>query len=241
MREGAVAVIDALGFRGIWRRYPPEIVIENMQRVKDQFEKDLREIGDQSKIQFDAAFLSDTIIIGLSLPDNDFREKALSIIYVTDVLTRILAWSARSSTPLSYRGAVSYGKYIIEPSFIVGEAIDEATIYHESAQGALVWLLPNTKDIVADWLRNQPKNTHLVKSDVPLKNGNTFHTYTVSPIVQTSDIRDAIDLTLKILDTFKTTNIEISVKKQNTIKHLQACYERNSQKWCLRASSRVLL
>lgn len=225
MREGAVAVIDALGFRGIWRRYPPEAVIENMQSIKNQLEKDLREIGDQSKIQFDATFLSDTIIVGLSLSENDFREKALSIIYVTDILTRILAWSARSSTPLSYRGAVSYGRYRIEPSFIVGEAIDEATSYHESAQGAVVWLLPNTKDIVADWLKDEPKNTHLVKFNVPLKNGDTFHSYTISPIVQASDVRDAIELTLKILGTFKSTNVDISIKKQNTIKHLQACYE----------------
>ena len=73
--------------------------------------------------------------------------------------------------------------------------------------------------------KKQPKNTHLVRHDVPLKNGDEFHTYTVSPIVQTSDIRDAIELTLKILGTFKTTNVEISVKKQNTIKHLKACYE----------------
>ena len=231
MREGAVAVIDALGFRQIWRKYPPEVVIENMRKIKDQLEKDLREIGDRSKIQFDATFLSDTIIVGLSLPENEYREKALSIIYLTDILTRILAWFARSSTPLSYRGVVSYGSYIIEHPFIVGEAIDEATTYHESAQGAVIWLLPNPKDMVANWLKDQPKNTHLVKFEVPLKKGDLFHTYTVSPIVQTDDVRDAIELTLKILGTFKSTNVEIAVKKQNTIKHLQACYEWRSWKF----------
>lgn len=224
MKEGAVAVIDALGFRGVWRRYPAKIVIENMQRIKIKLEKDLTEIGGQGEMQFDVAFLSDTIILGLSFLENDYRDKSLSIIYVTDILTRILAWSARSSTPLSYRGTVSYGRFIIEPSFIVGEAIDEATTYHESAQGAVVWLLPSTKDKVADWLKDQSTNTHLVRFNVPLKNGDEFQSYTVSPIVQAGDVRDAIDLTIKILGTFKSNNLEVAIKKQNTIKHLQACY-----------------
>ena len=225
MREGAVAVIDALGFRGVWRRYAPETVIENMQKIKIQLEKDLKNIGSQSKMKFDATFLSDTIIIGLSLPEDEDKGKALSIIYVTDILTRILAWSARSSTPLSYRGVVSYGKYIIEPSFIVGEAIDEAANYHESAQGAVVWLLPSTKNRVEDWLKDQPKNTHLVRFNIPLKNGDKFHSYTVSPIVQALDVQDAVALTIKILGTFNSNNVQVAVKKQNTIKHLQACYE----------------
>ena len=223
MKEGAVAVIDALGFRGIWRRFSPQIVIENMHGIKKQLENDLLEIGGQGEMKFDVAFLSDTIILGLSLPENDYREKSLSIIYVTDILTRILAWSARSSTPLSYRGAVSYGRFIIEPSFVVGEAIDEATSYHESAQGAVIWLLPSTKDKVTDWLKDFNK-THLVRFNVPLKNGGEFQSYTVSPIVQSHDVRDAKDLTIKILDTFKSNNLEVAIKKQNTIKHLQACY-----------------
>ena len=225
MKEGAVAMIDALGFRGIWGRCVPEEVIANMSSLKMQLESDLREISAQPIMQFDATFLSDTIVIGLSLPDTLSNRDALSVTFVTDILTRILAWSARSSTPLAYRGVVAYGEYEIQPHFIVGKAIDEAASYYELAQAAVVWLLPQTRDIVANQLRGLPSNTHLIRFKVPLKAGEAFESYTVSPILQARDPQDAEALTTAILNTFQPHSIDIAIKKQNTIKHLRACYE----------------
>ncbi len=226
MKEGAVAIIDALGFRGIWGRFSPEVVIQNMSRLKTQLESDLKEISAQPIMQFDATFLSDTIVLGLSLPDTvGANRDALSVIFVTDILTRILAWSARSSTPLAYRGAVAYGEYEIQPHFIVGKAIDDAASCYELAQAAVVWLLPQTRDIVANHLRGQSHNSHLVRFEVPLKAGNAFDSYTVSPIVQAKDVQDAEALTAAILNTFQQQSLDIAVKKQNTINHLRACYE----------------
>lgn len=34
MKEGTVAMIDALGFRGIWDRWPPDQVLTNMHAMK---------------------------------------------------------------------------------------------------------------------------------------------------------------------------------------------------------------
>jgi len=226
MKEGAVAMIDALGFRGIWGRCAPEEVIANMSNLKMKLESDLRDISTQPIMQFDATFLSDTIVLGLSLPDSvGSNRDALSVIYVTDILTRILAWSARSSTPLAYRGAVAYGEYEIQPHFIVGKAIDEAASYYELAQAAVVWLLPQARDIVANQLRGLPSNTHLVRFEVPLKAGDSFDSYTVSPLLQARDDHDAHALTSALLDTFQPLSVDVAVKKQNTIKHLSACYE----------------
>src|SRR4051812_32862570 len=112
MKEGAVAMIDALGFRGIWGRYSPDVVIANMSSLKMQLDRDIEELSTQPIMQFESTFLSDTIVIGLSLPEAvGSNRNALSITFVTDILARILAWSARSSTPLAYRGAVAYGEY----------------------------------------------------------------------------------------------------------------------------------
>jgi hypothetical protein len=226
MKTGAVAMIDALGFRGIWGRCPPEVVIANMSSLKLQLERDLKELSAQPIMQFDATFLSDTIVVGLSLPETvGSNRDALSVTFVTDILARILAWSARSTTPLAYRGVVAYGEYEIQPHFIVGKAIDEAASYYELAQAAVVWLLPQTRDIVAQQLRWQPRNTHLVRFEVPLKAGDAFESYTVSPIVQAKDIQDAETLTGALLNTFEPPSVDIAVKKQNTIKHLRACYK----------------
>lgn len=69
MKTGAVAMIDALGFRGIWGRFPSEVVIANMSSLKMQLERDLKELSAQPIMQFDATFLSDTIVMGLSIPE----------------------------------------------------------------------------------------------------------------------------------------------------------------------------
>lgn len=226
MKTGAVAMIDALGFRGIWGRCPPEAVIANMSNLKLRLESDLKELSTQPIMQFDATFLSDTIVVGLSLPETvGSNRDALSITFVTDILSRILAWSARSTTPLAYRGVVAYGDYEIQPHFIVGKAIDEAASYYELAQAAVVWLLPHSRDIVAQHLHGQPRNTHLVRFDVPLKSGDAFESYTVSPIVQAKDVKDAEAITGALLNTFQPPSVDIAIKKQNTIKHLRTCYE----------------
>src|SRR5439155_23798737 len=102
--------------------------------------------------------------------------------------------------PLAYRGAVTYGGYELRSNFILGPAVDEAARAHDAAQGAL--MMPSAREIVADWLRNQPTNTHLVRFDVPLKGGDVFHSYTVSPLVQAVDEQDAHEITHRLPCTF---------------------------------------
>jgi len=140
MKEGAVALIDALGFRGIWRRSPPDQVLNKLSGMKGRVEADLAHIGSQPEMQFEAAFLSDTIAIALALPDTvPAKDRAaLSVIYVTDIVARILYYAANGPVPLAYRGAVAYGEYEVGPHFLLGEAIDEVAGAHESADGALV-------------------------------------------------------------------------------------------------------
>jgi hypothetical protein len=150
----------------------------NMHVLKHRVEEDLREIGIQPEMQFEATFLSDTVVLGLSLPANIPNHVALSAIYIGDIVSRILTYSARSSTPLAYRGAVTCGEYEIDANFIMGRAVDDAATCYESAEAAIVWLAPSANDLVSAWLHGQPHNTHFVKHAVPLKGGGSFHTYT---------------------------------------------------------------
>lgn len=226
MKDGAVAMIDALGFRGIWARQSPEILLDNMSMLQIQVKKDLEAIATQPDMQFEATFLSDTIVVALALPETIPDRQALSIIYVSDIVGRILNYSARSTTPLTYRGVVTYGQYELRPQFILGKAIDEAASYHELAQAAVVWLLPHARDLVTEWLcrRTKPGNTHFVSFGVPMKNGDEFRSYTVSPIVQTRDEGDANGLVASLIETFDSPVVDVAIKKQNTIRHLEACY-----------------
>jgi hypothetical protein len=90
-------------------------------------------------------------------------------------------------------------------------------------QGAFIWLLPEACDHVAQWLEPQPHNTHLVKFDVPLKGGDVFNTYTVSPLEQSHSKADANWLAGTLLATFTGSIMGVAVKRQNTANHLDAC------------------
>ncbi|CQR42279.1 hypothetical protein THICB3180067 [Thiomonas sp. CB3] len=223
MKSGAVAMIDALGFRGIWDRWPSAEVMANMHALKRRVEDDLRKIGAQPDMQFEATFLSDTVVLGLSLPGSDPNHVALSAIYVGDIVSRILTYSARSTTPFAYRGAIACGEYEIDSNFILGRAVDDAASCYELAEAAIVWLAPSANDVVGTWLHGQPHNTHFVRHSVPLKGGASFNTYTASPLVQAVDRDDANTICATLLATFKSTSLDIAVKRQNTVSHLRAC------------------
>lgn len=75
MKQGAVAIFDALGFKGIWNREDPDKVIAKLhafERAVDEELRDLRgrtgALGPDLGIETSAsvALLSDTVVIGCS-------------------------------------------------------------------------------------------------------------------------------------------------------------------------------
>ena len=222
---GAVALIDALGFRGIWGRHPPDEVLSELKTMKDWMEARVTaQFSSQPWMQCQVAFLSDTIAVSMALEQSTENRDAMSVVYLSDVISWVLDRMLRSHVPLAYRGAIAVGRYEVSPHFLLGPAIDEAAAAHEMAQGPLIWLTPHARDEVARWLKHQPHNTHLVKFDVPLKSGDSFNTYTVSPLEQAGGEDDAKMLVRTLLGTFSGSNLDVAVKLQNTVRHLRACY-----------------
>ena len=225
MKTGAVALIDALGFRGIWGRHKPDEVLTALRNTKDWFEARIKEqFSSQPWMQCEVAFLSDTIAVSMALAESTDNREAMSVLYLADVISWVLDRVLRSDVVLAYRGAIAVGSYEVSPHFLIGQTIDEAASAHELAQGAFIWLTPGARDYVARWLKPQPHNTHLVNFDVPLKGGNSFNTYTVSPLEQARGESDAGVLARNLLATFPNSNVDIAVKRQNTMRHLRACY-----------------
>lgn len=225
MNTGAVALIDALGFRGIWGRHKSADVLTALKTMKDWMEARVQaQFSSQPWMQCHVAFLSDTIAVSMALDESTKDREAMSVLYLGDVISWILDRTLRSNVPLAYRGAIAIGSYEVSPHFLIGQAIDDAASAHDLAQGAIIWLTPEARCQVARWLKDQPHNTHLVKFDVPLKGGDTFYTYTVSPLEQARDEDDANVLTRNLLKTFSSSNMEVAVKRQNTADHMRACY-----------------
>jgi len=227
LQKGAVALIDALGFRGIWSRHTPDDVLEEMKSVKNWFETRIKEqFASQPDFHCDVAFLSDTIAVSMAIDggDEEHRE-ALSVLYLGDVISWVLDRVLRSKIPFAYRGAIAIGEYEVSPHFLIGQAIDEAAAAHELAQGAIIWLTPTARDRVAQWLSSRSGNTHMVLFDVPLKGGDVLNTYTLSPLEQARDMEDADLLTSRLLATFRGRSIDVAVKRQNTVRHMRACFQ----------------
>jgi hypothetical protein len=224
MKLGAVALIDALGFRGIWGRHKPESVLEELRTVKSWFETRIKEqFETQVGYYCDVAFLSDTIAVSMALDESREHREAMSALYLGDVISWVLDRELRSSIRFAYRGAISFGEYEVSHHFLIGPAIDEAAAAHELAQGAIIWLTPTARNHVATWLKDQPTNTHMVKFGVPLKSGDVFETYTISPLEQAKSLPDAMLLSTNLLDTFDSSAIDVAIKRQNTARHLEEC------------------
>jgi len=226
MNTGAVALIDAMGFRGIWERHKPEEVLRTLKDTKEWFESRVREqFSSQPWMRCEVAFVSDAIAISMSLNESTPNREAMSVVYLADVISWVLDKVLRSSVPLAYRGAIAVGDYEVSPHFLIGRAIDEAADAYGLAQGAFIWLMPAARDHVRRWLEPQPHNTHLVKFDVPLKGGDVFNTYTVSPLEQAHSEAEASWLAGTLLATFSGSSMGVAVKRQNTTNHLRACFE----------------
>lgn len=225
LRSGAVALIDALGFRGIWSRHTPQDVLTSLKNMKAAIEdRIVKQFATQPAFNCEVAFLSDTIAVSLTLDEVVRNRDAMSVLYLGDIISWILEHSLRSNVPLAYRGAIAIGSYQVSPHFLIGEAIDEAAGAHELAQGAFIWLTPAARARVSQVLAERPHNTHMVKFPVPLRDGNTFETFTVSPLEQARGLEDAHLLTKTLLGTFSGSRVDVAVKRQNTLRHIQACY-----------------
>jgi len=161
MHYGPFAMIDALGFKGIWNRHSGDVVLGELQRLLNSteeilnlhrssvpgFEKAMFETGTLAALS-KASFLSDTIVLGMEgrsqqlhdpasgLPLNMARARRAWTRYIAGTLARVMKIAAEGPLALAYRGAVSYGEFVMSDDgrFIVGAAVDEARQHADLAQ-----------------------------------------------------------------------------------------------------------
>ncbi len=163
MENGAVAMIDALGFKGIWRREEvvgrPEQVLEKLGRLKDAAleriqdgEKFRQGLSEKTQVGIPTiAFLSDTVFFGVPLTGKDGPDRIFQQGFALHSLiahtSRLLESASVEAPTLAYRGCITFGEYTSRDPFILGPAIDEAAGMMDEADGAFVWLSPRAKQI----------------------------------------------------------------------------------------------
>jgi hypothetical protein len=217
MSQGAVAMIDILGFKGIWNNVPVDQLLEKLfaiqkmltehaQTSSDNLAKGFRgPITMKSPPRVIVRMLSDTIVIAIAAGISDVPDETkhgpiegvfVSLCALTVAHTLTLA--AISAPPLAYRGAIASGHFLIEDTFIVGPAVDEAASWMNKADAAVTILEPNR----AGRLQVQApffiptRRPLFVDYDVPLKNAERTRLRVVNPYAtcgSAAEFHDVLD------------------------------------------------
>jgi hypothetical protein len=232
MRQGAVAVFDALGFKGIWKREDPAKVIEKLNGLRSAVDEELadlqgrvhrlgQELGIETQVTF--ALLSDTVVIGTSgtvVAHHDRREQDdcdwLAVLALARITGKLLVRAAQTTPALAYRGCISVGRFEMAGNFIIGPAIDEAVEAMDSANAAVVWLTPSA---ARTWTKQLDPNDGVLNAVVspyvvPLKGAD--RSFVANDCASIDDPQERLKHVERVLATFRSDRLDVQVKRQNT-------------------------
>jgi hypothetical protein len=163
MQVGAFALLDCLGFKGIWNEGT------NATKIIEFLESAEKEAGSAPIEQFlepkgiinvSTAFVSDTVAVSVSAPYFDQQQDWIqgwaihcAIQICIDLITRFAMHAPR---PMLLRGCIGYGKHLVRKSFFLGPAVDEVAALHEVSQGAFVWVEPKADRLLYAFLSQMP-------------------------------------------------------------------------------------
>jgi hypothetical protein len=155
MKDGALVLVDCLGFRGIWNRVNPEELIGRLKsietkaaaRVVPKYSSSMLSFG---PVRFHLRLLSDTVVLSIQYEPSayadgaepDERQKNLLVSVACESASVLAYLFMDSEMPLPLRGCVSFGPHLCDGNFLIGPAVDQAAEYMNEPEGAFIWALP---------------------------------------------------------------------------------------------------
>ena len=230
LKRGAVVLIDALGFRGVWKKHKAPLVLHRLHAVRRAIEEEADAVNATLAITT-PVFLSDAILITVEADRGDDKTERLAIELAAGLalsaIEEAIAEQIKGVPAFTYRGCIAFGEVLPSGPFIVGPAIDEAAQWYEEAQAAVVWLLPSA----AKWVEIGDTDARLMKWDVPVKDHGTVTTTVLNPMASVRGLKTEDpetrsarmqDLRGRILQTFASEDVGVVAKKQATARLLDA-------------------
>lgn len=249
MRTGAIALIDILGFKGIWKKHDADEVLgklKRLRRIGTQHEDEGREYLDEqhkagaAKYDLATRFLSDTICVACWFDDGEVRGRSAecSLIYIVAKMALNMIQEAALSDPvLALRGCISVGEFEIDENFLIGPAVDEAAECMNIAEGAFVWLTQSASDCAEEAARGLRALEESVGH--PLDNSfdlSLFRSYEMPvkksveravPVLNVLAGEPATTqkkIATRIISSFDSARPDVQTKKKNTKSFLEACF-----------------
>jgi hypothetical protein len=228
MRQCAVVLMDALGFKGIWKTHSAEHVLSSMKYLSAESRREAEategawENPDNLIEWFKVAVISDTVFMAMSGKATG-RFSPTEVVHETIGLlsgfASLYLQRALGTTPaFLFRGAISFGEVAHEDNFFVGRAVDEAAEYMNLAQGAFLYLAPSALRALAS--DREPPGYAF---DVPLKAGGAFETRCIVP---PDCFGGSTAARASAMGNFErafgdTSQIDVQLKRQNTMRFLK--------------------
>jgi hypothetical protein len=235
MQTGAFALIDALGFKGIWKKHGEEQILAKLQKMERTTREQVDFANRRPSLGFvgnvHVTFLSDTIAIGCELgqepPESNglLTRNVLTIGRLVLLLSSLLKSAALTDPPLAYRGCVSAGSFTIRSNFILGPAVDQAASMDRVAEGAFVWLDRGARDMLeAERISKEPAFPEalcLHRVRVPMKGDQFSQTLAVLPYKPEDSDELKARINARLLSSFDDTKPDVAVKRDNTRSFLE--------------------
>jgi hypothetical protein len=179
MREGAFALIDCLGFRGIWKRHDPAILANKLKNISSEINAHTSGILPneylKEPLRTEVTLLSDSVAISMQYEDcksrsAEYKNYLVWLLCCTTI--KVLDLFLKDEPHLVLRGCVTYGEFDMVGNFIFGPAVDDAAEYAEVSQGAFVWLLPEAAQMYGQCeksLTHKRDKTSFKRDESPLR------------------------------------------------------------------------
>jgi hypothetical protein len=168
MQRIAVALIDALGFKGIWKRLEPSRVVNTLRgfrRLADEMTADVNQWP--TSVSFHAQAISDSLIFATTTSDTSLEGAQQMVELLGVAVSGTLGAALLGDLPLAFRGHLAVGDGLLEDGILIGEAVDVAAAQYEKADLACVWLCPQARQVVES-IDPKKRNAFWLSYDVPL-------------------------------------------------------------------------
>lgn len=234
---GAIAMVDALGFKGIWKRPSVDVArlaakMETMCRVQTMWQ----ELGDDGALpdfQHFAQAVSDTFIFGVVSKSRDLPAyfQYVPLFLTCHMVGELVRLGLTEEPFLSFRGCLAVGELWITDDVILGESVEAAASLYEQPLAATVVLTPEAVAAAEAGVKpelpiNLPPSIMepWYACQVPLHGGEAMKTYVVDALLDHYVDGNPMLGTYaeRLLATFDMSNPEVRIKHTNTKEILTA-------------------
>src|ERR1041385_2163796 len=145
-RVGAVAMIDALGFRGIWQKHSESAVLAKLQQLAEITGDEASDLQSVARahggnvLEFvRPSFLSDTVVFAVASKPVDVVNQGLSetgwggivqfddsslegeaVRIAAELISVLIRRGLEDPVPLAFRGALAFGRFGMTDRFVIG-------------------------------------------------------------------------------------------------------------------------